>query len=84
MNSITSTGCERKIATTGPIGPQGGMLDLPAGHAGWHRLMHDLFADEKIGRARQAMTEAASQVDLLSETARLLAGQMLPALRARA
>lgn len=82
MNAITNIGSERKIATTGPIGPQAGMLELPGANAGWNRLMHDLFADEKIGRARKAMSNAASQVDLMGETARMLAAQMLPALRA--
>ena len=79
MTLTSKTDCERKVAITGPFGTPSMWLEESTG--GWHRLIHDLFADEKIGVARQAMSQAAARVDLMAETARLLAGQMLPACR---
>ena len=78
MMTTTKTDCERKVGITGPIGAQRWQEETTGG---WHRLMHDLFADENIHKAKQAMSQAAAQVDMMSGTARLMAGQLLPAFR---
>ena len=84
MKTKTTSKRHVEISATGPLANQdvwleaARELEAQANQGGWMRLMNDLFADEKIGRAKQALSKAAAQVD----TNDILTQQMLNSLRA--
>ena len=82
----TTSECRIDIAATGPLAPTDvleGQTDFDSRQAqgGWHRLMADLFADQKLETAKRALHQAAARTDLRAASNLALTKQMLACLR---
>lgn len=87
MIAATVSDCDPDITLRKQKGSQDqwleGLVDMESlgARKGWYRLIQDVLADEHFDRAKQAVTRAAMQIDLLAESAQHLSRRMLPCLR---